>query len=167
LTGNLRAVLLTGPVASGKTVVAQEVVAIAEERGLHAAAVDLDWLGWATGGATTVDAMIAANLAAVAANYARWGISRLVVARALVGDDALAHLAESLPAWRLSVATLEAPRATLERRLRRRDTGAELEHNLLHLDLPMSAPGGAIPVRNDGRTVRDVALDVMAVAGWI
>ncbi len=51
------AVLLTGPLAAGKTVVAGEIVAAAAELGLPVAAIDLDWLGWATGGTLGVNEM--------------------------------------------------------------------------------------------------------------
>jgi molybdopterin-guanine dinucleotide biosynthesis protein len=47
--------LLTGGLATGKTVVVKEVVAIASTLGLRAAAIDVDWLGWATGATLELD----------------------------------------------------------------------------------------------------------------
>ena len=106
----MRAVLLTGPVASGKTAVAQEMVSICEEHGLAAAAIDLDWLGWSTGGSLLVGELIARNLAAVAANYAAAGIEQVVLARAYVGESNLDAIKESLPRWKLAVVSLEGDR---------------------------------------------------------
>jgi hypothetical protein len=164
----LRAVLVTGPVASGKTAVAQEMVSICEERGLPAAAIDLDWLGWSTGGSIRPNELIARNLAAVAANYAAAGIERLVLARAYVGESNLEALKASLPGWKLAVVSLEASRETLEERVRGRDSGAELEHHLGHIAEGHQRLHGARAVSNErGRELREVALEVMRIGAWI
>jgi hypothetical protein len=163
----LRALLLTGPVASGKTAVAQEMVSIAEERGLAAAAIDLDWLGWSTGGTLRPNELIGRNLAAVAANYAAAGIERIVLARAYVGETHLGAIKGSLPGWKLAVVSLEASRETLEVRVRSRDTGAELEHHLGHIAEGHQRLAGAKAVLNEERELRDVALEVMRIGGWI
>ena len=163
----MRAVLLTGPVASGKTAVAQEMVSICEDRGLAAAAIDLDWLGWSTGGSLRVSELIARNLAAVAANYAAAGIERVVLARAYVAESNLDEIKESLPGWKLTVVSLEASRQTLEERLRSRDSGAELEHHLVHIAEGHQRLHGAKAVINEGRELREVALEVMTIGAWI
>jgi hypothetical protein len=162
----VQAILITGPVASGKTVVAQEIVAIAEERGMAVAAVDLDWLGWVTGANESHDEVIGRNLAAIAANYADVGVSHLVAARALVGAAALLTIERALPGWELVVVELEATHATLESRLRNRDVGRELEHNLGHLAIPFEALPIARRIANENRELREVALQVLAIAGW-
>jgi hypothetical protein len=163
----LRAVLLTGPVASGKTAVAQEMVSVCEELRLAAAAIDLDWLGWSTGGFLRVNELIARNLAAVAANYAAAGIEQVVLARAYVGESSLAAIKESLPRWKLAVVSLEASRETLEERVRGRDSGAELERHLGHIAEGHRRPHGAQAVINEGRELREVALEVMRIGAWI
>ncbi len=164
---NLRAVILTGPVASGKTAVAQEMVSICEERGLAAAAIDLDWLGWSTGGSLRPNELIGRNLAAVAANYSASGIERIVLARAYVSESHLGSIKGSLPGWKLTVVSLEASRETLEGRVRRRDTGSELEHHLGHIAEGHQRLSGAKAVLNDDRELRDVALEVMRIGAWI
>jgi len=163
----LRAVLLTGPVASGKTAVAQEMVGVCEERGLAAAAIDLDWLGWSTGGSLRPNELIARNLAAVASNFAAAGIERVVLARAYVGESNLDAVKASLPGWKMAVVSLEASRATLEERVRGRDTGVELEHHLGHIAEGHQRLHGARAVINERRELRDVALEVMRIGGWI
>lgn len=166
-----RALLLTGGFTTGKTAVAKEVLATASALGLHAAAIDLDWLGWATGASITLDDLIARNLAAVAGNYAAAGVDHLVLARALVHPSALQAVAGALPAWELKVIRLAAPRGALEQRIRARDSGSELEEHLADLDemtqKVMAAASGAPVVVNDGRELGDIAKEVMRIAGWI
>lgn len=171
MTSGVRALLLTGGLATGKTVVAKEVIAIASVRGLHAAAIDLDWLGWATGAAIGLDDLIARNLTAVAGNYAAAGIDHLVLARTLVNPRGLQVVAAALPGWELTVVRLAAPRSALEQRIRTRDSGAELQEHLAEIDEMTQLATDAAPlahvVVNDQRDLDDVAREVMRTAGWI
>ncbi len=163
--------ILTGAVGTGKTAVAQEVVAAAHEFGMSVAAIDLDWLGWLAGGSVRVDEMISRNLASVASNYLDAGVTRLVLARALVESASLQSLEISLLGWHLTVINLRASRSTLEQRLRGRDSGTELEEHLAEFpDMARrtdSAVPGARVVINEDRTLRDVAIEVMRIAEWI
>jgi hypothetical protein len=164
-------VLLTGSLATGKTAVAKEVVAIAAALGLRAAALDLDWLGWATGATIGFDALIARNLSGVAENYAQAGIDRLVLARALVDSSVLQSVAGALAGWKLTVIRLASPRDVVEQRLRARDSGSELREHLAEIDeitskVNAAAPGARVVV-NDGRDLGDVAREVMRLAAWI
>lgn len=150
---------------------AKEVIAIASVVGLHAAAIDLDWLGWTTPAAGRVDDLIARNLAAIAANYAALGIDHLVLARGIVNPDGLEVVAAALPNWKLEVVRLDATNVTMEHRIRARDAGAELEEHLAQLDEMAQRVREATPtahaVLNDQRALRDVAREVMRAAGWI
>ena len=162
--------LLTGPVGAGKTAVAKEVVAAAAELGIGVAAIDLDWLGWSTGAAVGVDGLIARNLAAVASNYAAAGIQRIVLARARVSPQGLVSMVQALPGWELTIFNLHASRSTLEARIRNRDSGSELDEHLAELD-DMAGRNESAPasrtVDNDMRSLREVAVDVMRLSGWI
>lgn len=162
--------MLTGGLATGKTAVAKEVVAIASKLGMRAAALDLDWLGWATGAANGLDAMIARNLSAVADNYAQAGIDRLVMARALVDSSGLQSIAGALAGWELTLIRLTSPRAVVEQRLRARDSGSELREHLAEIDemtvrVTAAAPSARVVV-NDERDLGDVAREVMRLAAW-
>jgi hypothetical protein len=166
-----RALLLTGGLATGKTVVIKEVVAIASTLGLHAAAIDLDWLGWTTGATVAVDDLIARNLTTVVGTYAAAGIDHLAVARAVMHPSGLKVIAGALAEWELTVIRLAAPRGSLEQRLRARDSGSELREHLSELDdltdqVWAAAPGAHVVV-NDGRDLQDVANEVMRIAGWM
>jgi hypothetical protein len=164
-------VLLTGGLATGKTVVVKEVVAIASTLGLRAAAIDLDWLGWATGATAGLDKLIALNLSAVAGNFAAAGIDHLALARAVVRPSGLQVVAGALAGWELTVIRLSAPRAALEQRIRARDSGSELHEHISELDemteqVSAAAPGAHVVVDND-RDLEEVATEVMRIAGWI
>lgn len=115
--------------------------------------------------------MMGRNLAAVAANYAGAGIDRLVLARALVNPASLPATSAALPGWDLIVVLLQASRSTTEMRLRARDSGSELESHLARIDdfterTSAVAPDAAVVV-NEGRSLREVALEVMRIARWI
>jgi hypothetical protein len=166
-----RALLLTGGLATGKTAVAREVVAAAADLGIHVAAIDLDWLGWATGATLGVDELIGRNLADVAANYAHAGIDDLVLARAVLSPLSLQTVNEALPGWVVIVVRLHASRTILEQRLRARDSGAELDEHLAEIDeVTRRATNtlSSVPVvLNEDRALREVALEVMRLARWI
>jgi len=166
-----RVLLLTGGLATGKTAVAREVVAVAADLGLHVAAIDLDWLGWATGATLGIHELIGRNLADIAANYARAGIDDLVLARAVLSPVSLQGVSGSLPGREVVVVRLHASRATLERRVRARDSGAELEEHLAEIDEVNGRATKTVPsapvVLNEDRALREVALEVMRLARWI
>jgi hypothetical protein len=166
-----RALLLTGGLATGKTVVIKEVVAIASTLGLRTAAIDLDWLGWSTGATFELDDLIARNLMAVAGTYAAAGIDHLAVARAVAHPNGLKVITAALAEWELTVIRLAAPRGSLEQRIRTRDSGSELREHLSELDNMTVQVSAAAPhahvVVNDGRNLEDVASEVMRIAGWM
>jgi len=150
--------------------VAQEVAAASVDLGLAVAAIDVDWLGWASSPSATVDELIRRNLTAVAANYAGAGIDRLILSRAVVSPMALKTIEDVLPGWSLTVVRLTAGRDTQERRLRSRDSGEELATHLAKIDdvnrrVEAAVPGAPV-VENDVRTPREVALEVMRISGW-
>jgi hypothetical protein len=166
-----RALVLTGGLGTGKTALAQEVVAVAAERQLAVAAIDLDWLGWVTGAALAPDQLIERNLRAVANNFTTAGVQHLVLARALLSARAYAGLRDALLDWEVFTVHLVASAATARRRLRRRDTGVELEGHLAELDRMAARVAAAAPaapvLTTDSRRPRELALEAMRLAGWI
>jgi gluconate kinase len=169
----VRALLLTGTVGSGKTAVAAEIGLLLEESELPSAIVDLDWLGWVHLGASFdgVERLIAENLAAIWPNLRSAGVRRLVLVRALQRREAVDGLRWALPDAGLTVVRLLASRATVEERLRRRDTGAVLEEHLMQTLLMAESMDRAaledFQVENDDRPVRDVAAEILHRAGWV
>ncbi len=171
-----RAILLTGTVAAGKTVVAAEVGWQLSERAIPVAVIDLDCLAWAyLGGGgehenERIDELIAANLAATLPNYRAAGIAHFVLARALLKRATLEGVAAAFGEVDLKVIRLEASPATLAARVRGRDAGRERAEHLR--DLPgftrAVAEAGLedATISNDGRPVEEVAAEVLRVAGW-
>jgi adenylylsulfate kinase len=155
------AVLLTGPVGVGKTVVAAEIGDLLAEDGVRAAVIDLDWLGWLAGADGGVDELIVRNLDATWPNYEAAGAERAVLARS-VRD---AGLVEALRArFDLTVVRLTAPNETRAARLSWRDTGTQLAE---HLAEPgTEADVADLEVANEGPPIRDVAREVLRRVGW-
>ncbi len=166
-------VLLVGTVGVGKTAVAVELGSLLEERGLHPALVDLDWLGWVQprlGSGWTVDELIVGNLRAIWPNLRAAGADRLVLTRALRGPDQVAAIRAALADVVLTVVRLTADAATVEARLQARDSGEILrEHLSQAVEMADELELGAVEdfcVENDGRPVRDVALEVLRRLSW-
>jgi hypothetical protein len=165
-----RALLITGTVGSGKTAVAVEAARLLEGRGERAAAVDLDWLAWLhVPGFEAYDELIGRQLGAIWPNLLEVGVERLLLARAVLSRSGLAPIRAALPAVELSVVRLVAPPAVIEERLRRRDGGAELAEHLAAFarmaEQVASVPADAV-VTNEGRSLMEVAEEVLRVATW-
>jgi hypothetical protein len=165
--------LLTGTVGSGKTVVAIEIGHILEQQGKPAAVVDLDWLGWLhlRASAVTADELIARNLAAIWPNLREAGMSYAVLARAILGRNGLDALRAAVPEADLVVVRLTASPSAIEGRLRRRDSGQELEEHLresMEMSRAMDREGlEDTSVANDDRSPQEVAREVLQRVGWI
>jgi hypothetical protein len=175
-TDRLEAVLLTGTLGSGKTSIAVEIAELVGEAGLGHAVIDLDWLAWArpAQGATgwTVDRVLEENLASVVCTFRSAGIRHLVMARALLSRSQLDLVRHALPKADVTVFRVLASAATVEERLRRRDSGVTLREHLeeaLEFSAAMDAAGLEDErVDNDGgRPIRDVAVEVLKRLGWI
>ena len=160
-----RAILLTGTVGSGKTTVLCELDELLDARGEPFALVDLDWLAWAQLPAGTAHhAILAENLSAVWATYRRAGVELLVAARALGSRVELESIRGALAGTDLAVVRLDVPREELERRIRARDTGRELEEHLAMIaEEPPRLENAAVDAT---RPPAEVALAVLAAAGW-
>jgi len=165
--------LLTGTIGSGKTVVAIEIGHLLEKQGKSAAVVDLDWLAWLNmrSSALSADQLIARNLAAIWANLREAGMSYAVLARAMVGRVGLDALQIAVPEADLVVVRLIASPISIERRLRRRDSGQELDEHLgesVEMSRVMDqARLEDTIVANDDRSPREVAREVLQRVGWI
>lgn len=165
--------LLTGTVGSGKTAVAIEVGHLLEQQGKSAAVVDLDWLGWVQlrSKSITADQLIARNLAAIWPNLREAGMRYAVLARALLNRDALSVLRLAVPDAELVVVRLTASASTIERRLRRRDSGQELEDHLRESS-EMSETMNRLAledfgIASDDRSPGEVAREVLERVAWV
>lgn len=113
------------------------------------------------------------NLAAVWANFAALGHRRLVYTNTVSVLPAAAGMVERALGGRVRIVRvlLTATDATAAERLARREIGSELTEGLRNSAvkgrlLDAEAPGDTVRVATDGRTVVDIAREVVAATGW-
>src|SRR5437588_2602047 len=94
MTAPMTVLVISGSMGAGKTTVMAEASDLLAERGIAHAALDLDALGIVHGPAS--DDLMYANLTAVSANYSLAGVSRLLVASAVVSKRELDRLRVAL-----------------------------------------------------------------------
>ncbi len=172
----MEALLIGGRSGSGKSVVGWEVSARLRADGVAHAILEGDFMGQvhpAPPGDPDRTALVERNLTAVWANFAALGYRRLIYTNTLSVLPAMTPMFErALGAdVRLIRVLLTASDATARERLVARELGSELEDGLkasharsrvLHDGV---APGTA-RVQTDGRSVIDVANEIVALTGW-
>ena len=161
--------LITGTIGAGKSSVAAEIGDVLQERGVPAAVIDLDWLGWTTTGDSV--RLMWKNLAAVWANYLEADVGYAVMARLIQSPEELNELKRAVPGMELTVVRLDSPSALVEARLRGRDSGRILEEHLRQtVEFVGSLEGLGVEdlvVTNGDVPIRSVAEEVLAHLGWI
>jgi predicted kinase len=173
--GSARAVLLTGVYGAGKTTLAVELVDRLAAAGVHAAAIDLDWLGW-YGAPTSWDEhedprITLEHLALLASRYLGLGVERLVLAGSMPAGTRERYAdAVGVP---LTVVGLRVTAELVRRRLegepnasRAGDLAAAREQ------LESSAPGPGVADEVDwaidaDAPVGDLAADVLGRLAWL
>jgi hypothetical protein len=119
------AIWFFGADAAGKSVVGWEAYSQLVARGLPAAYVDTDYLGFCDPRPNDPSALVAANLGAIWGNYAKQGIGYLVVSGILVTPEHRSLFADTLINCSLSTVLLQARPDTIRARiLRRREVEA-------------------------------------------
>jgi hypothetical protein len=115
------------------------------------------------------DELKCANLAAVWANFKAAGARVIVVAAGIDSVTLRDRYAESLAGCAVRLVRLTADDDTVRGRLRRRDTGPELEQHLRALDecrrVPTTIGIEDFTVIND-RAAAEVATEILVRAGW-
>jgi hypothetical protein len=111
------------------------------------------------------------NLAAVSANYRVVGAEYLILADVLEARADLALYEAAIPGAAIQVVRLRASVATLTGRVRQRETGAGLEWSLnrtVELAAQMERDRMEdLLVETDGRSVAEVAREVLDRSGWL
>lgn len=172
--GPADAVLITGTVGAGKTSTAEAVGQLLIERNVPHAVIDLDQLrsAWpGPEGDPFNHAIEIANLTSVAANYRAAGAVRLILAGVLEQRSARADYERAVNGSVRVVRLLARP-DELRERLRRRH--ADDAHDLAwHLERAPEltaildrAQVADAEIDTTGRPISDVALAVLAAAGW-
>ncbi len=165
--------MITGTVGSGKSAVAHTASGLLIEAGIAHAVIDMDDLSqvWPRSDRFG-EAVALRNLACVWANFREEGAERLLVARVLEKHDGALDMREAVPGAQTTVIRLLSPADLIEERLRRRHAAAgDLEWHLARAPELAAIQERAKPedhvVRNDSRPLREVAAEVLRVAGWL
>jgi hypothetical protein len=168
----LPTVLLTGTAGAGKSIVAKEVHELLRRAGRPNAMIDLDAVGRTF---PEVDPpfnsrFVVANLRALWPAYRALALDHLVLARAVLSADELDDY-RRLPGIDLRTVRLEAPADEIRGRLVRREPGvaqgfllrvaAEMAETMAAQDL-----GDLVVANGAGRSVTEVALDILQRLGW-
>ncbi|MFC5662594.1 hypothetical protein ACFP3U_06305 [Kitasatospora misakiensis] len=115
--------------------------------------------------------MTEANLAALWHNYAALGYRRLIYTNtvSVLEPDLIARAMGGTP--RITAVLLTADDATARQRLGRREIGSQLDAHVtrstaMARHLQATAPPWVVRVSTDGRSVTDIARDVVAAVNW-
>jgi chloramphenicol 3-O-phosphotransferase len=165
-----KAVLIAGAYLTGKSSVAAEIADVLEDRGVHYALLDLDYLGWA--GAPGYDGhgddpwLFLANLRAVTDNYVSAGIRHFVAAGHISDRRRLDSVVRVLD-MPTRVVRLEVPLDEIARRAGTDPTSGRADDFRHAQTQVVSQPKDleAIAVRND-RPIRETALEILALVDW-
>jgi hypothetical protein len=164
--------IITGSMGSGKTAVLAEASDILDLHGIAHAAIDLDMLGMAhLPGAAASDGVMYRNLQATALNYAALGVDRFLLARAIESHADFERCLAAVAAKEVVVCRLMASVETMQQRVGLRELGtcrteyiervatlnATLDHALLE----------NFVVSNEGRSLTEVATEVLKRARWL
>lgn len=152
---NRHAVIITGPVGSGKTTVMAALTEILEEQNKPCAGIDMDHLRWffpKQPGDPFGGEVGRKNLAFLAANYRSVGVPVLAIADLVAKETDRQKLVNALPDFTVHVIRLSVPMELVEQRLRERET---MERLPWYLD---RAP--KLERMMDDRNVGDIVIDV-------
>jgi hypothetical protein len=161
-----RVLVVTGPVGVGKTTVGWEIAEVLEERDIRYCFFDPDALHFHP---RPPDDRFGyrVSLAALDAAWPLMGVERLIIPIVVERRSALDHFADA----EVTVVRLTAPADVLEQRIRKREIGAGLDWHLAR-SAELTAHWSEHPVEDfvvetEGRTVREIADEIVARSRWI
>lgn len=164
--------MFTGPTGVGKSAVLSAASSLLSDAGVSHAAVTLSEVGRlypAPVDDEWNERIAHRNLRSLWSNYAAAGAERLLLERVLETRSLLRRIVEAVPGAEIMVVRLRAPLPLLRERILARQAGdpgwylgaAE------YLDSVFDTAGVEdIVIDNVDRPVRDVAADVLRLAGW-
>lgn len=164
--------VLTGSMGSGKTTVMYEASDLLQLQGIHHACIDLDVLGepYLPPQHASCD-VSARNLQCVWENFSALGLRRLVLARAIETRADLERLQNAVPASSWVICRLRVEIKTMEDRVRSREPGIMQKQLAARVSILEGILDGArledFSVLNQGRSVTEVAREVLVRSGWL
>jgi adenylylsulfate kinase len=171
MLSHLPVLAISGAVGVGKTSVLVELHDILVSERISHGCVERDALSysWPPQGRFN-EAIVERNLSCVVANFLEAGATRLLIAGVIEGAADLAVYRRCVPNAEIQVCRLTADLDLRRQRLRMRERGAGLDWHLdrtAELDTILDRVGiEDFSVDNGDRPLREVALEVLARAGW-
>ena len=169
----MRALLiLTGSMGAGKSTVLAEASDILALRAIAHAAIDVDALALAyVSGAPRNDDLMYRNLRSVCDNYASLGVTRFLMARALESPAELDICRAFVSAANSVVCRLTANIATMEQRVRTRESGLLREQYVARVSELNAILDRArledFSLSTEDRPITEVAREILLRASWI
>jgi adenylylsulfate kinase-like enzyme len=164
--------IITGSMGAGKTTVMYEASDLLAARNIPHAAIDLDALGTAHLPYGVQDGRVMyRNLRSVWGNYARAGLDRLLLARALETRAELEWCREAVSPAAVVTCRLTASLETMQARVQRREIG-ELQKTFAARVAELNAILDQARLEdfsllNEKRPVTEVAQEMLVRAGWL
>ena len=155
---------------SGKTTVMAEASDILAANRIAHAAIDVDALAIVHAPAVPDD-LLYRNLAAVWGNSAAAGVDRLLLAYAVENQAVLNRVQTTLPGAEVTVCRLRAPLETMRQRVRSREPGflqQQFVARVAELETLLDRAGVEdFAINNAGRSVTEVAREMLTRSGWL
>ena len=175
LTSVTPVLLLTGPIGVGKSAVLHEADALLVHASVSHATVVMEEIArcWPVPPEEPVQriAHMYRNLAALWSNYAARGAGRLLLEMLVEDRSELWRLAEAIPGAEITLVRLHAPLELIEERVRCREPddpeGELCGARWWAARMGRWAANDCVVVNNGDRSVREVAAEVLRVAGWL
>ena len=165
----VRVLILTGSMGAGKNSAAAEISDLLAARRVPHAVIDLDALknGYL---AQPAPDLAFRNLGDVWRNYAALGIRLLLIPGAIETEQELELFRKALPGAEIVVCRLRADLKTMEERVRSRETGIQQDAFVARVrvleELLDRACLESFSVKNQDRSITDVAREILYRAGW-
>ena len=166
----IRLLIITGTMGTGKTTVLLEASDILSAAGIFHAAIDVDTLRIGCLPDGDRHDLMFQNLASVWSNYRQAGVTRLLLAEAVESHEVLNRIRAAIPDADIIICRLLASMTTAVQRVRTREPGmfqekfvarvAELEKILADAHLEHFS------ISNDDASVTNVAREILIRAGW-
>lgn len=167
-------VVITGPVGVGKSSVGSALSSLLGAADVAHALVDMDHLRWCNRAPADDPFNVRLglnNLACVWTNYAAAGAEHLIIVDIVEGRQEIDGYAAAVPGTHITIVRLRASVSTIHGRLRGRETGANLEwHQRRAIELVEQMDRDQvedIAIDTEGKTVNDLAAEVLQQLGWM
>jgi hypothetical protein len=164
--------IITGSMGSGKSSVLAEASDILTLRNIPHAAIDLDALSLGHFlSHNNINQLMYANLRSIWHNFAGVGITRLLLARALETREELDAARSAVSAKHVTVCRLTAEIATMEQRVRQRESGILQQQFVDRVSILNALLDRAkledFCIVNQDRAIHEVAMEMLQRAGWL